>query len=150
MPWFVAAGACRGNEQLAADQRWVHAIGQRDRDHSNCELEHGVGSIALGPSSAIPPLTERRSHPSCWLLAGGGATRSGSLSRYESPFEVGHLGVVHDPVDHGGGRDVVAEDLAPANGSLLVTIVDARSSRAEKSANIRSVACRSNGCSQPR
>jgi hypothetical protein len=29
------------------------------------------------------------------------------------------FGVVHEPVDHGGGDDVVAEDLAPAAEGLV-------------------------------
>jgi hypothetical protein len=38
------------------------------------------------------------------------------------------LGVVNEPVDHRGGGDLVAEDVAQAeNGLLLVTIIDARS-----------------------
>ena len=69
-------GKCRGlsprvlarrNEQLAADQRWVDAIGQRDRDHSNRELEHRVKSIAL--RQVQQPLTVCRS-----------ITRAGSAS----------------------------------------------------------------------
>jgi hypothetical protein len=41
--------------------------------------------------------------PGSGLLAGGGGTRSVSLSRYEPPLRVEDLGVVHTPVDHGGG-----------------------------------------------
>ena len=60
-------------------------------------------------------------------------------------FEVEDLGVVDEPIDHRGGNDVVAEDLAPANCLLLVTIIDARSYREETSANIRFAAWGSNG-----
>ena len=43
-------------------------------------------------------------------------------------FEREDLGVVDESIDHGGGDDVVAEDLAKAeNGLLLVTIRLARS-----------------------
>ena len=34
-------------------------------------------------------------------------------------FEGDDFGVVHEPVDHGGGHDVVAEDLAPAAEALV-------------------------------
>ena len=43
-------------------------------------------------------------------------------------FESQYFGVVNQSVDHGGGHDVVAEDLAPpAEGLLEVTIREARS-----------------------
>jgi hypothetical protein len=35
----------------------------------------------------------------------------------------GDVGVVDEGVDHGGGDGDVAEDLAPANGWLLVTMM---------------------------
>jgi hypothetical protein len=43
-------------------------------------------------------------------------------------LEAEDVGVVDEPVDHGGRDGVVAEDLAHAlKGLLLVTIIDARS-----------------------
>ena len=43
-------------------------------------------------------------------------------------LDVDDFGVVDEPVDHGGGDGVVAEDFAPAAESLLmVTMTEARS-----------------------
>ncbi len=60
-------------------------------------------------------------------------------------FEGDHLGVVDEAVDHGGGDHVVAEDLSPAKGLLLVTIRLARSYLAETSWKNRFAASASNG-----
>src|SRR6266508_375934 len=52
---------------------------------------------------------------SCFVGRGGGD--AAEVSVFESvavAFEGDDFGVVDQPVDHGGGDDVVAEDLAPA------------------------------------
>jgi hypothetical protein len=56
------------------------------------------------------------------------ASRSFAAQAVAVAFEREDLGVVDEPVDHCGGRHVVAEDLDHAlKGLLLVTIIDARS-----------------------
>ena len=53
-------------------------------------------------------------------LAGGGRPpRSRSRSRLAIALEREDCGVVHEPVDHGGGDDLVAEDLAPGRDGLV-------------------------------
>src|SRR3954454_14285316 len=44
----------------------------------------------------------------------GGAAEVAVFEAVAVAFEGDDLGVVDEPVDHGGGNDLVAEDLAPA------------------------------------
>jgi hypothetical protein len=51
------------------------------------------------------------------LLVVGGRWGAAEVAVFESvavSFEGDDFGVVHEPVDHGCGNDVVAEDFAPA------------------------------------
>ena len=59
----------------------------------------------------------------------GGAGEVAVFEAVGVAFEGEDLGVVNEPVDHRGGGDVVAEDLAPGaeKGLLEVTIIEARS-----------------------
>ena len=47
------------------------------------------------------------------LTSGGDATEVTVFESVGVAFEGDDFGVVDEPVDHGGGHDVVAEDLAP-------------------------------------
>ena len=68
-----------------------------------------------------------RKRGACWLSPGG-ACEVAVFEAVAVAFEGEDLGVVNEPVDHRGGDDVVAEDLAPGGeGLLLVTISEARS-----------------------
>jgi hypothetical protein len=49
-----------------------------------------------------------------WLLAGWRGAEVRVLEAIRVAFEVEDLGMMHEPVDHRRGDDVVAEDLAPA------------------------------------
>ncbi len=53
------------------------------------------------------------------LVGGWGAAKVAVAEPVGVAFEGDDVGVVHDPVDHGGGDDVVAEDLAPAAERLV-------------------------------
>ena len=67
-----------------------------------------------------------------WLLCrvvcsgGGQGVDSGVFEAVAGSFEGQDFGVVHDAVDHRGGDDLVAEDIAPrANGRFEVKISEA-------------------------
>ena len=107
----------RRNEQLAADQRWVDGIGQRDRDHSHRELEHGVRSIALGPRSATPAVDQTPLHPDCGLLARGPCAEVLRSESVRIAYDVQDLGVLGTQPDRGVG----ARGLTSAFASGLVS-----------------------------
>ena len=78
-----------------------------------------------------------------WRPAGG---RGRGLEAVAVAFEREDLGVVNQAVDHPGGDDVVAEDLAPGAEGLVGGDDQARAFVARKtSMNIRFAACGSNG-----
>src|SRR3954464_1303327 len=52
-------------------------------------------------------------------VGGGDAAQVTVLEPVGVAFEGDHVGVVDQAVDHGGGYDVVAEDLAPAPERLV-------------------------------
>ena len=58
----------------------------------------------------------------------GGRGDAAEVSVFEPvgvAFEADHLGVVDEPVDHGGGDDLVAEGLAPPNrGWHMFRLID--------------------------
>lgn len=85
-----------------------------------------------------------------WIfLSGAGRGGAAEVTVFESvavSFEGDDFGVVHQPVDHGGGHDVVAEYSSPQrpNGLLEVTMRLARSYRDETSWKNRLAASVSN------
>lgn len=71
----------------------------------------------------LDPFSSVESGP-LWLGLFGGCGRgdAAKVSVFESvpvSFHGEHVGVVHETIDHGGGHDVIAEDLAPAAKGLV-------------------------------
>ena len=82
----------------------------------------------MSRSEALGEVVEGYGQPVSVVRRPGCGAEVAVLEPVGVAFEAENLGVVDEPVDHRGGDDVIAEDLAPAeNGLLLVTIIDARS-----------------------
>jgi hypothetical protein len=99
----------------AAGRLYVIAGGERAwtfRAGSCCQRHLKVDHLAAGENG--PPW-------SSWFLGGGrgDAAEVSVLEPVGVALEGDDVGVVDEPVDHGCGDDVVAEDLAPASEWLV-------------------------------
>jgi len=83
-----------------------------------------TGRAPLTPSVSLPACCQRRlkMDPLRWSVVGlswWGAPEVAVFEAVAVAFEAEDFGVVDEPVDHGGGDDLVAEDLAPAAERLV-------------------------------
>ena len=107
-------------------EKWATSVGIGKRKCASAKVCAGAAEReAVGRARSGLSARGRR---------GGGSVfgrRSGEVAVFEAvavAFEGEDVGVVNEPVDHRGGGDLVAEDLAPGEkGLLLVTISEARS-----------------------
>ena len=80
-----------------------------------------VGDKQTHAGLTLVPQFERLAAPPSRLLVGGRGLLEGLVFAHapRGPFDVEHDGVVHEPVEDGGRRDGVAEDLAPLGKPLV-------------------------------